>query len=65
MNLVALLGPHAHFIVIAYAAALIVIGALIAWIVADHRALRRTIADLDARGISRRGATFPHDGPSS
>jgi heme exporter protein D len=48
------LGPYAGFIVAAYAAALVVIGVLIGWIVADHRAQMRMLADLEARGITRR-----------
>jgi heme exporter protein D len=48
--------PHAGFIVAAYGATVLVIGALIAWIVADHRALRRMLADLEARGIVRRSS---------
>jgi heme exporter protein D len=48
------LGPHASFIVAAYAAALIVVAGLIAWIVADHRAQRRTLAELDRQGVMRR-----------
>jgi heme exporter protein D len=50
------LGPYAGFIIAAYAAALVVIAALIGWIVADHRAQRRTLADLEARGITRRSS---------
>ena len=48
------LGPHAAFIVAAYAAALAVIISLIAWVLADHAAQRRLLADLEARGVSRR-----------
>ena len=48
------LGPHAAFIVAAYAAAAIVIGALIGWVLLDHRAQLRKLADLDARGATRR-----------
>lgn len=48
------LGPHAAFIVAAYAVAALVIVALILWVLADHRAQRRLLADLEARGITRR-----------
>jgi len=48
------LGPHAAFIIAAYAAALAVVIGLIAWVLADHAAQRRLIADLEARGVSRR-----------
>ena len=47
-------GPYAGFIIAAYAAALVVIASLIGWIIADHRAQQRTLADLEARGVSRR-----------
>ena len=42
------------FIVAAYAAAVVVVGGLIAWVLLDHRAQRRTLADLEARGVTRR-----------
>ena len=48
------LGPYAGFIVAAYAAAFVVVAALISWVVADHRMQRRTLDDLEMRGITRR-----------
>ena len=48
------LGPYAGFIIAAYVAALVVVAALIGWIIADHRAQRRTLRDLEKRGIMRR-----------
>ena len=48
------LGPYAGFIVASYAVALAVVVALIAWVVADHRAQTRVLKDLEARGITRR-----------
>jgi heme exporter protein D len=48
------LGPHAGFILAAYAAAAIVIGALIAWVLLDFRTQTRALVDLEARGITRR-----------
>jgi heme exporter protein D len=45
------LGPHAGFIVAAYAVA-----ALIAWIVLDHRAQTRNLEDLDKAGAARRSS---------
>jgi heme exporter protein D len=45
---------HIDFILAAYAAGTIVIAALIAWVVLDYRAQRRTLADLEMQGISRR-----------
>ena len=47
------LGPHAGFIVAAYAVAALVT-ALVFWAVADDRAQRRLIADLEAQGVTRR-----------
>ena len=48
------LGPHAAFILTAYAAAAIVIGGLIAWVLLDYRAQTRRLIDLEARGVTRR-----------
>lgn len=52
------LGPHAAFIIAAYALALGVIVALIVWIMADYRRQRRTLADLERRGVTRRSANI-------
>ena len=48
------LGPHASFIVIAYAMAVLVVAVLIGWVLFDLRAQRRTLGDLEARGVTRR-----------
>jgi heme exporter protein D len=48
------LGPHASFILTAYAAAVIIIGGLIAWVVLDYRAQLRKLVDMEERGITRR-----------
>lgn len=48
------LGPHADFIVAAYAVTLFVIAALLAWILFDYSMQRRILGDLEARGVSRR-----------
>jgi heme exporter protein D len=45
---------HAAFIVTAYAAAAVVVGGLIAWIVLDYRAQKRSLSELETRGIERR-----------
>ena len=45
---------HIEFVAVSYLAALIVIAALIAWVLIDYRAQRRTLADLEARGVTRR-----------
>jgi heme exporter protein D len=50
------LGPHAAFILAAYAVAVAVVGGLIAWVIADFRAQRRALGDLEAHGVTRRSA---------
>ncbi len=51
------LGPHAAFILAAYGAALVVIGLMIVWVVADHRAQRRLLAQLEGQGGRPRSAS--------
>ena len=48
------LGPHAAFIVTAYAAAAGIVAALIVWVVLDRRHLARMLDELETQGISRR-----------
>jgi heme exporter protein D len=48
------LGPHAAFIVGAYAVAAVVISGMIAWIWLDYRHQQRMLSDLEARGVMRR-----------
>jgi heme exporter protein D len=48
------LGPHAPFIIAAYVVAALIVLGLIAWVLADYAAQRRLLADLDARGVTRR-----------
>ena len=50
---------HLPFIVGSYAAACVVIGALVAWVAIDFRTQRRALADLEMRGIARRSAPAP------
>ena len=45
---------HTGFIIAAYAAAVVVIGGLTAWVMLDYRVQLRAIAGLEKRGISRR-----------
>ena len=47
---------HLDFILAAYAAAVIVIGGLIAWVTLDYRAQQRTLAQLETQGFVRRSA---------
>jgi heme exporter protein D len=53
------LGPHATFIVAAYAASLVVMIVLICWVVADYKRQRGTLAELEASGVTRRSARGP------
>jgi heme exporter protein D len=48
------LGPHAAFIIAAYLMAALVVIGLIAWVLADYQAQQRVLADLEARGVTRR-----------
>jgi heme exporter protein D len=54
---------HTGFIIAAYAAAVIVVVGLCLWVMLDYRAQRRSLADLERRGIARRSAT-PRPEPS-
>jgi heme exporter protein D len=48
------LGPHADFILSAYAVTVVVIAVMIGWVIVDHRRQQRALADLEERGVSRR-----------
>jgi heme exporter protein D len=48
------LGPHADFIIAAYAVTLFVVAAQVAWVVLDYSAQRRILGDLEDRGLTRR-----------
>jgi heme exporter protein D len=48
------LGPHADFILAAYAVATVVIAAMIVWVVIDHRRQQRMLAELQSEGVTRR-----------
>ncbi|MCC7346877.1 MAG: heme exporter protein CcmD [Variibacter sp.] len=54
--MMAALGPHAAFIVAAYAAAAGVMLALLVWVVADYYAQRATLDELERQGVTRRSA---------
>jgi len=47
---------HIGFIVASYAAAVAVVGALIAWVSVDYHTQRLRLADLEMRGVTRRSA---------
>ena len=48
------LGPHADFVVAAYAVTVFVMAALTAWVILDYVAQRRILGNLEERGVSRR-----------
>ena len=48
------LASHADFIFAAYGAAALILGVLILWIALDYRALRRTLAEFEDDGVTRR-----------
>ena len=58
------LGPHAGFIVTAYAAAIIIVVGLIVWVMLDRRHLARTVHELEAKGITRRSERAGGDTPA-
>jgi heme exporter protein D len=48
------MGAHAGFVLAAYAVAALILAGLIAWVVLDRRVQARALADLEARGVTRR-----------
>jgi len=52
------LGPHAAFILAAYAAAIVVVAGLVAWVILDFRAQKRVLGDLEAHGVTRRSTAL-------
>ncbi|HET9714727.1 MAG TPA: heme exporter protein CcmD [Pseudolabrys sp.] len=48
------LGPHADFIVAAYAVTAFVLGSLISWVLLDYASQRRLLEKLENSGIKRR-----------
>lgn len=50
------LGPHAAFIIAAYAATFVAIAALALFIVEADRRQRRALLELEAQGVRRRSA---------
>ena len=53
------LGPHAAFIVGAYAVAILIVAALISWVLIDNWRQRQILSDLEAKGIMRRSERSP------
>jgi heme exporter protein D len=56
------LGPHADFIVAAYAVTVFVVAGLVAWVILDYSAQRRILGDLEERGVTRRSQRPGRDG---
>jgi heme exporter protein D len=52
---------HLDFIAASYAAAVIIIGALVAWVSLDYRAQRRTLAELELQGFTRGSGSMRAD----
>ena len=48
------LGPHAEFILAAYAVTFFVIAVLLVWVLLDHAMQRRILDNLEESGASRR-----------
>jgi heme exporter protein D len=48
------LGPHAAFILTAYAATVLILGGLILWVALDYRAQVRKLANFEDSGLKRR-----------
>lgn len=58
-------GNHAGFIFASYGLSLLVVVGLFVWVILDGRAQRRSLAELEARGIRRRsrpGSSSPLPG---
>lgn len=51
-----MLGEHAPFILACYGVSAVVLGALALWILADGRAVRRRLDEMESRGVRRRSA---------
>jgi heme exporter protein D len=47
-------GPYTVFIVTAYAAAIVIVAGLVAWVLIDLRHLVRVIEEMEAQGVGRR-----------
>ncbi|NWG26079.1 MAG: heme exporter protein CcmD [Pseudorhodoplanes sp.] len=50
---------HAAFILASYLAAFLIVAGMVAWIAFDYRALRRSLAEFDERGLTRRSGRTP------
>jgi heme exporter protein D len=59
------LGPHAEFIWLSYAAAVVVVAALMVWAFGGEARNRAKLAELERRGITRRSRGQQQDDASS
>jgi len=59
------LGPHASFILAAYAVAVVIVAALVVWVMLDHRAQRRSLGELEKRGVTRRSKEPSRSAPKT
>ncbi|WP_024587466.1 heme exporter protein CcmD [Aliihoeflea sp. 2WW] len=50
---------HLAYVSTAYGAAFLVLAGIAVWLVADHRARRRELAELETRGVRRRSQARP------
>ncbi len=55
------LGPHAAFIVSAYAAAAAIVAALIVWVAIERRRLTRVLDEFEQHGVARRSGRADED----
>jgi len=59
------LGPHAAFIWLSYAAALVVVAGLMLWAFGGEARNRAKLAELERRGVVRRSRSGAQDDPAS
>jgi heme exporter protein D len=57
-------GPYAFFILGAYGAFALIVLAMVAWVAIDHRRQARALAELEARGVTRRSERRPGEAAS-
>jgi heme exporter protein D len=57
--MIAGLGPHAAFIVAAYAAAALIVTTLVSWVALDYGEQQRALNEFEKRGVKRRSAAKP------
>jgi heme exporter protein D len=55
---------HFGFIMASYGAAVVVVGGLLAWVTLDYFAQIHRLADLEARGVTRRSANAQSELPA-